>query len=228
MGKWLLIAIGTIIIGAIVAVFIGQARENSKVNRLGETLIQSAFQPVNGTVKFDSFSEFPPPVARYFRHILTDGQKLIRTAKLHQSGVLRTSTTTPTILSNDMSGSVAKQNWARLIQKIYEVDPLICPKCQDQIKIISIIRVSTSLNLSLSFMNRKSCGSGRPLVRCFPIPIMGPSLIPWIYRGTQSGSSTSRAVMILCFSVHGLVSLLRIDFIRDTILTGNENQTLIF
>ncbi len=109
MGKWLLIAIGTIIIGAIVAVFIGQARENSKVNRLVETLIQSAFRPVNGTVKFDSFSEFSPPVARYFRHILMDGQKLIRTAKMHQSGVLRTSTTTPTILSNDMSGSVGSK-----------------------------------------------------------------------------------------------------------------------
>ena len=47
--------------------------------------------------------------------------------------------TIPTIMSNDMSGSVAKQNWARLIQKIYEVDPLVCPKCQGQMKIISII-----------------------------------------------------------------------------------------
>ncbi|MEA2059706.1 MAG: hypothetical protein U9P10_04130 [Thermodesulfobacteriota bacterium] len=35
--------------------------------------------------------------------------------------------------------SIAGQNWTRLIQKIYEVDPLICPKCQGQIKIISII-----------------------------------------------------------------------------------------
>lgn len=94
MGKWLLIAVGAIIIGAIVAVLIGQARENSKVNRLVETLIQSVFRPVNGTVEFDSFSELPPPVARYFRHVLTDGQKLIRTTKMHQSGVLRTSTTT--------------------------------------------------------------------------------------------------------------------------------------
>ena len=47
--------------------------------------------------------------------------------------------TIPTIMSNDMSGSVAKQNWARLIQQIYEVDPLVCPKCQGQMKIISII-----------------------------------------------------------------------------------------
>jgi hypothetical protein len=45
----------------------------------------------------------------------------------------------PTIMSNEMSFSEAKQNWARLIQKIYEVDPLICPKCQGTMKIISII-----------------------------------------------------------------------------------------
>ncbi|MCK4303892.1 MAG: hypothetical protein KAY24_06610 [Candidatus Eisenbacteria sp.] len=56
--------------------------------------MQSASRPVNGTVEFDSFSELPPPVACYFRHVLTDGQKLIRTAKMQQSGVLRTSPTT--------------------------------------------------------------------------------------------------------------------------------------
>jgi hypothetical protein len=31
------------------------------------------------------------------------------------------------------------RNWARLIQKIYEVDPLTCPKCQGPMRIISII-----------------------------------------------------------------------------------------
>jgi len=47
--------------------------------------------------------------------------------------------TIPKIMPNEMSSKEAKQNWARLIQKIYEVDPLICPKCQGQMKIISII-----------------------------------------------------------------------------------------
>ena len=42
---------------------------------------------------------------------------------------------------NEMSSTEARQNWARLIQKIYEVDPLICPKCQGQMKIISIIDI---------------------------------------------------------------------------------------
>ena len=47
--------------------------------------------------------------------------------------------TIPTIMPDEMSSTEARQNWARLIQKIYEVDPLICPKCQGQMKIISII-----------------------------------------------------------------------------------------
>ena len=93
MGKWLLIASGVIFIAAVIAVFIGQARESAKANELVETLIQSASRPVTGTVDFDSFSELPPPVARYFRHVLTEGQELIRTARIRQSGVLRTSAT---------------------------------------------------------------------------------------------------------------------------------------
>ena len=93
MGEWLLIASGVIFIAAVIAVFIGQARESAKANELVETLIQSASRPVTGTVDFDSFSELPPPVARYFRHVLTEGQELIRTARIRQSGVLRTSAT---------------------------------------------------------------------------------------------------------------------------------------
>ncbi|MBL7203360.1 MAG: transposase [Desulfobacteraceae bacterium] len=36
----------------------------------------------------------------------------------------------PSILEPDGSSGEYKRNWARLIQKIYEVDPLICPKCR--------------------------------------------------------------------------------------------------
>ena len=50
-----------------------------------------------------------------------------------------TDNTIPTIIQNKMSSKEARQNWARLIQKIYEVDPLVCPKCQGQMKIISFI-----------------------------------------------------------------------------------------
>jgi hypothetical protein len=31
------------------------------------------------------------------------------------------------------------QTWARLIQKIYEIDPLICPKCNSEMKVLAVI-----------------------------------------------------------------------------------------
>ena len=45
----------------------------------------------------------------------------------------------PYILESDGSSKEYRKNWARLIQKIYEVDPLTCPKCQGRMKIISFI-----------------------------------------------------------------------------------------
>lgn len=93
MVKWLLIVSVIAITVVIVTVFIGQARESAKVNKLVETLIRSASHPSTNIVDFNSFSELPLPVARYFKHVLVDGQKLIRTAWMNQSGVLRTGAT---------------------------------------------------------------------------------------------------------------------------------------
>jgi len=50
-----------------------------------------------------------------------------------------TDDTIPAVMPNDLSSKKSRQNWARLIQKIYEVDPLVCPKCQGSMKIISFI-----------------------------------------------------------------------------------------
>jgi len=39
----------------------------------------------------------------------------------------------------DLSRKAFRKNWARLIQKVYNVDPLLCPKCSGSMKIISFI-----------------------------------------------------------------------------------------
>ena len=36
----------------------------------------------------------------------------------------------PCILEPELTDKAFRKNWARLIQKIYEVDPLTCAKCQ--------------------------------------------------------------------------------------------------
>ena len=42
-------------------------------------------------------------------------------------------------VSNGPELKAFRRNWARLIQKIYQIDPLLCPKCQGAMKLISFI-----------------------------------------------------------------------------------------
>ncbi len=53
--------------------------------------------------------------------------------KADQDGLLRC------ILQPEESCKACRKNWARLIQKIYEVDPLTCLKCNGPMCVISII-----------------------------------------------------------------------------------------
>ena len=45
----------------------------------------------------------------------------------------------PCILEPQGDEKAFRKSWARLIQKIYEVDPLVCPRCQGTMQIISFI-----------------------------------------------------------------------------------------
>jgi len=45
----------------------------------------------------------------------------------------------PCILESEKSSKEHRKSWTRLIQKIYEVDPLTCPLCQGQMRIIAFI-----------------------------------------------------------------------------------------
>lgn len=104
VARRVLIAGAVIVVSAVVAVFIGQAREGAKAEVLVETLVQSRSRPDAGAVDFDPLSALPPPVARYFKHVLTENQTPIKTATMQQSGLLRTSTTT-----DDWSSFTARQ-----------------------------------------------------------------------------------------------------------------------
>jgi hypothetical protein len=45
----------------------------------------------------------------------------------------------PSVLESDESSKERRKNWATLIQEIYEVDPLTCPKCHGLMRIIGVI-----------------------------------------------------------------------------------------
>jgi ribosomal protein S27E len=45
----------------------------------------------------------------------------------------------PALVESAVSSTGFRRNWARLIHKIYQIDPLLCPKCQGPMKVISFI-----------------------------------------------------------------------------------------
>jgi hypothetical protein len=96
MSKLVLIASVVLVVVAAIGIVIGQKRETNKTDVQLAALVQRLPHPATSTVDFHTLSTLPPPVSRYFRHVLTDGQALISTATLQQSGLLRTSTTTDT------------------------------------------------------------------------------------------------------------------------------------
>ena len=57
-----------------------------------------------------------------------------------------------TIAPNELSPKQFAQNWARLIQKIYEVDPLVCPQCQGNMRIIAFIEDATLIQVILNHL----------------------------------------------------------------------------
>jgi hypothetical protein len=44
-----------------------------------------------------------------------------------------------TVQVPDSWSKLRKQSWARLLQKVYEVDPFVCPKCQGSMSVVAII-----------------------------------------------------------------------------------------
>ncbi len=49
--------------------------------------------------------------------------------------------TIPCILESELTENDFRRNWARLIQKIYEVDPMVCSKCGNLMYVIAFIEV---------------------------------------------------------------------------------------
>jgi len=94
LSKWSLITGAGVALAVVTAVFVGQSHESAMALGLSLSLRQNLSRPVADAVDFYSFSGLPPPVARYFRQVLTQNQPLIKTVRIEQSGVLRTRTTT--------------------------------------------------------------------------------------------------------------------------------------
>jgi hypothetical protein len=84
-------------------------------------------------------------LAQLTTHIPNKGEQMVRYYGFYsnKSRGLRkkagTDDDVPALIDSDISRKVFRKNWARLIQKVYNVDPLLCPKCLGSMKIISFI-----------------------------------------------------------------------------------------
>jgi hypothetical protein len=84
-------------------------------------------------------------LAQLVTHIPNKGEQMIRYYGFYsnKSRGLRkkagTDDAVPALIESELSTKEFRQNWARLIQKIYHVNPLLCPKYLGSMRIISFI-----------------------------------------------------------------------------------------
>lgn len=51
-----------------------------------------------------------------------------------------------------VDSNIYKQAWARLLAKVYEIDPLVCPKCGSEMKVIAVIQDSDEIKKILAHL----------------------------------------------------------------------------
>jgi len=82
----------------------------------------------------------------------------------------------PVAISEDLTDyqKSCRKRWAALIRKIYEVDPLVCPKCGAMMKIVSVIEDDIAIHKILSHL-------GLPLIEAIRGNRSPPQVIttPW-------------------------------------------------
>jgi len=59
----------------------------------------------------------------------------------------------PCILEPELTDKAFRKNWAQLIQKIYEVDPLVCPKCFSEMRLIAVIEDPDVIKKILKYLD---------------------------------------------------------------------------
>jgi len=106
---------------------------------------KSCPRPRSGNGKQTKLFDALEWLAAMCSHVPNKGEQMVRYYG-HYSNVSRgrrkktlTDDQIPYILEPELSPKEFRRNWARLIQKIYEVDPLVCSRCQGSMRVIAFI-----------------------------------------------------------------------------------------
>jgi hypothetical protein len=84
-------------------------------------------------------------LAQLVTHIPNKGEQMVRYYGYYSNksrGMRKKAGTddqVPALVESNLSCTAFRRNWARLIKNIYQIDPLLCPKCQGSMKVISFI-----------------------------------------------------------------------------------------
>ncbi|MGH7548258.1 MAG: DUF6544 family protein [Gemmatimonadales bacterium] len=88
--KLTLTVLGLLALVVILALSVGALQQKRSTAQLTETLLAAPRMKARAPVDFTRLDALPAPLARYLRHVLRDGQRPIRVARLSQVGQLRT------------------------------------------------------------------------------------------------------------------------------------------
>ena len=72
----------------------------------------------------------------------------------------------------------ASKSWAALIKRVFEVDPLICPKCSATMRVVSFITDSNEVNRLLKNLGIPAWTIPEPIRSNAP-PCSEPTIIPY-------------------------------------------------
>lgn len=92
--KLLLAGLGLALLG-LAGFIVERARVERTVTRLADNLLADAAGPVDGAVRMSDLTDMPPPVQRYLRRVLRDGQPYVTAVRLEQRGTFRSDATGP-------------------------------------------------------------------------------------------------------------------------------------
>jgi len=73
------------------------------------------------------------------------------------------------VIEDDLHNKSCSKSWARLIKKIYEVDPLLCSKCKGQMRIIAFIEDYKVIKKILDYLGIYEFKRHRPPPKKFAV-----------------------------------------------------------
>jgi len=87
--------------------------------------------------------DYPEFIARVTSHIPDKGQVTVRYyglyANAHRGKIKASHEAFPLRMAEEELRPVPSKGWAEMIRKVYEVDPMVCPQCGGQMKVIAFL-----------------------------------------------------------------------------------------